>query len=48
MAAMLLCVTGPPVPSSMSRANGNQPFITSTHFTREADASKFKPTPCES
>jgi hypothetical protein len=26
----------------------NQPFITSTHFKREADTSKFKPVPCES
>ena len=25
----------------------NQPFITSTHFKREADASKWMPTPCE-
>lgn len=25
----------------------NQPFITSTHFKREADASKRTPTPCE-
>jgi hypothetical protein len=25
----------------------NQPFITSTHFKREPDASKFKPMPCE-
>jgi hypothetical protein len=25
----------------------NQPFITSTHFRREADASKFAPVPCE-
>jgi hypothetical protein len=24
-----------------------QPFITSTHFRREPDASKWKPTPCE-
>ena len=26
----------------------NQPFITSTHFTREPDGSKWSPTPCES
>jgi hypothetical protein len=26
----------------------NQPFITSTHFKREPDASKWSPTPCES
>jgi len=25
----------------------NQPFITSTHFKREADASKWAPTPCD-
>jgi hypothetical protein len=25
----------------------NQPFITSTHFKREPDASKWAPTPCE-
>jgi hypothetical protein len=25
----------------------NQPFITSTHFKRDADASKWAPTPCE-
>jgi hypothetical protein len=25
----------------------DQPFITSTHFTREADGSKWMPTPCE-
>ena len=25
----------------------NQPFITSTHFKRESDASKWMPTPCE-
>lgn len=25
----------------------NQPFITSTHFKREADTSKWAPTPCE-
>jgi hypothetical protein len=25
----------------------NQPFITSTHFKREADASKWMPVPCE-
>jgi hypothetical protein len=25
----------------------NQPFITSTHFKREPDASKWMPTPCE-
>lgn len=25
----------------------NQPFITSTHYTREADASKWTPMPCE-
>ena len=25
----------------------NQPFITSTHFKREADASKWSPSPCE-
>ena len=25
----------------------NQPFITSTHFKREADASKWMPSPCE-
>jgi hypothetical protein len=25
----------------------NQPFITSTHFKREPDASKWTPTPCE-
>ena len=25
----------------------NQPFITSTHFKREADASKWMPAPCE-
>jgi hypothetical protein len=25
----------------------NQPFVTSTHFKREADASKWMPTPCE-
>ena len=25
----------------------NQPFITSTHFKREADASEWAPTPCE-
>jgi len=25
----------------------NQPFITSTHFKREADASKWAPAPCE-
>ena len=25
----------------------NQPFITSTHFKREPDASKFAPVPCE-
>jgi hypothetical protein len=26
----------------------NQPFITSTHFKREPDTSKWMPTPCES
>ena len=26
----------------------NQPFVTSTHFRREADSSKWMPTPCES
>ena len=26
----------------------NQPFITSTHFKREPDGSKWSPTPCES
>ncbi len=26
----------------------NQPFITSTHFKRETDGSKWRPTPCES
>jgi hypothetical protein len=25
----------------------DQPFVTSTHFKREADASKWTPTPCE-
>ena len=25
----------------------NQPFITSTHFKREPDASKWAPAPCE-
>jgi hypothetical protein len=25
----------------------NQPFITSTHYTREADASTWTPMPCE-
>jgi hypothetical protein len=25
----------------------NQPFVTSTHFKREPDASKWMPTPCE-
>jgi hypothetical protein len=25
----------------------NQPFITSTHFKREPDRSKWMPTPCE-
>jgi len=25
----------------------NQPFITSTHFKREADASRWMPMPCE-
>jgi hypothetical protein len=25
----------------------NQPFITSTHFKKEPDASKFSPRPCE-
>ena len=24
----------------------NQPFITSTHFKKEADASGWKPSPC--
>ena len=25
----------------------SQPFVTSTHFKREPDASKWMPTPCE-
>jgi len=25
----------------------NQPFITTTHFKREPDGSKWSPTPCE-
>jgi len=27
-------------------ANLNQPFITSTHFKKQADASGWAPTPC--
>ena len=33
-------------PSSTTRATCSQPFIVSSHFKKEADGSKWDPTPC--